>query len=431
TMSFSLTTQAVNGTVTLSSPGGTYPSGSSVIATAASNPGYQFTGWSGAISGSVNPTSVLMDGDKSITANFAVAGPLPTEYRENSGGPTYLALDGSTYPSNTVANVYSTTQPISNTLDDTLYQSERWLSALNYSIPLANGNYQVTLMFAEIFPQNNAVGKRSFSVTLEGATVITNLDIFSKVGLNAAYHETHITTVSDGQLNIDFIKGVNNPKISAIRVIPAFVLSTTAVNGSVTLDPPTGVYSQGTQVTLTAAPQSGFQFAGWNGDLTGSEISTTIVMDGSKNVTANFNSTVDAFTGWAGSGVNFADDANHDGLKNGLAWLLGAANPNENGSNLLSASAQSSGALKLSFKMLPASAREGSQLFLEYSKDLGIGDPWTGILVYDTTGVSGPVTIEVRDVDPVNPNNPLDIDATISATEALAGRLFGRLRAVK
>ncbi len=58
--------------------------------------------------------------------------------------------------------------------------------------------------------------------------------------------------------------------------------------GNVTLNPPGGTYNAGTMVTLTATPNSGYQFSGWSGDLSGSANPATITMNGNKNVTATF-----------------------------------------------------------------------------------------------------------------------------------------------
>lgn len=57
------------GTVTVSAPG-PYPAGAAVQVAASPAAGWQFAGWSGDASGAANPLSVLMDRDKSITANF-------------------------------------------------------------------------------------------------------------------------------------------------------------------------------------------------------------------------------------------------------------------------------------------------------------------------------------------------------------------------
>ena len=138
----------------------------------------------------------------------------------------------------------------------------------------------------------------------------------------------------------------------------------------------------------------------------------------------------DPFDTWAGGAV-FDVDSNNDGIKNGLAWLLGAADRNANASGLLPVVTQTAGSLKLTFDMLPAAARDGAQLFIEHSSNLGISDPWSGVLVPDATGGAAPVTFIISDSDLVDPENPLDVEATILSTEAAAGKLFGRLKAVR
>jgi len=71
---FTLTT-SVNppgaGTVSLSPPGGTYDSGTSVTLTALAASGYSFDDWSGDASGTSATVSVTMDSNKSVTANFS------------------------------------------------------------------------------------------------------------------------------------------------------------------------------------------------------------------------------------------------------------------------------------------------------------------------------------------------------------------------
>lgn len=60
--------------------------------------------------------------------------------------------------------------------------------------------------------------------------------------------------------------------------------------GSVTLNPPGGVYTDGEVVTLTANPATNWSFDSWSGDLTGSQNPITITMNANKNVTALFTS---------------------------------------------------------------------------------------------------------------------------------------------
>jgi len=74
---FTLTT-SVNppgaGTVSLSPPGGTYDSGTSVTLTASAASGYSFNNWSGDASGTSATVSITMDSNKSVTANFSSEG---------------------------------------------------------------------------------------------------------------------------------------------------------------------------------------------------------------------------------------------------------------------------------------------------------------------------------------------------------------------
>jgi uncharacterized repeat protein (TIGR02543 family) len=58
-----------------SGTGNIYSAGSLVQLTANANIGYHFTGWSGDATGTANPTTITMNGSKSVTANFAAGDP--------------------------------------------------------------------------------------------------------------------------------------------------------------------------------------------------------------------------------------------------------------------------------------------------------------------------------------------------------------------
>jgi uncharacterized protein YneR len=62
----------------------------------------------------------------------------------------------------------------------------------------------------------------------------------------------------------------------------------TVGSGSVDLDPTGGVYDEGTEVTLTANPDSGWEFSGWSDDLSGTTNPESITMNSDKTVTATF-----------------------------------------------------------------------------------------------------------------------------------------------
>jgi len=75
---YTLTTNAINGTVTLSPTGPTFDSGTSVTATAKAKDGYVFSGWSGASTGTSSTCTVKMTKDTTLTATFAQSVPTDT-----------------------------------------------------------------------------------------------------------------------------------------------------------------------------------------------------------------------------------------------------------------------------------------------------------------------------------------------------------------
>ncbi|HEY9219950.1 MAG TPA: ice-binding family protein [Lutibacter sp.] len=68
----------------------------------------------------------------------------------------------------------------------------------------------------------------------------------------------------------------------------AYTLNVTAVNGTVVKNPNNATYTNGTNVELTATPNSGYEFLNWTGDATGTNNPLTVLMNGNKNITANF-----------------------------------------------------------------------------------------------------------------------------------------------
>jgi hypothetical protein len=186
-------------------------------------------GWSGskATSGTqtVSPTQTTTytltctgsGGSASTSAHVTVSSPL-TRLSINSGGPTYTGTDA-TYETDRYAsggNTYSTTASVANTPDSTLYQTVRY-GDFKYAIPMANGTYNVTLKFAEIYWSIS--GKRVFNVDINGSRALSNFDIVAQAGgANRAIDKTFPVTVSNGMLSIAFIPVIDAPKVNAIKV---------------------------------------------------------------------------------------------------------------------------------------------------------------------------------------------------------------------
>jgi len=138
----------------------------------------------------------------------------------SAGGSTsFTASNGITYQSDRAfsgGGTHTTFDPIANTTDDKLYQSERF-GTFNYAIPVSNGTYEVTLRFAEIY--FNELGRRKFDAIIEGSVVFSDLDILAKVGYASKYDVVKTISVTDGTLNLKFNSAINNAKLSAFHII--------------------------------------------------------------------------------------------------------------------------------------------------------------------------------------------------------------------
>ena len=129
------------------------------------------------------------------------------------------------------------------------------------------------------------------------------------------------------------------------------------------------------------------------------------------------------YDAWSG-GAAFGDDANGDGVSNGLAFLLGASGPS--GAVTLPTVTESGGDLVLTFSARNAASRGSAVLSVEHSNDLGIADAWAAAAVPETSSTVNGVTFSVTPGSPLN-----SVTATIPAANAAAGKLFGRFEATQ
>ncbi|MBN1275591.1 cellulase family glycosylhydrolase [Candidatus Woesearchaeota archaeon] len=140
-------------------------------------------------------------------------------YAINAGGDSYTASDGTNYEADdhyTSGNPYDRGGiPVSNTLDDYLYSTERW-GEFSYSFPVTNNDYEVTLKFMEGYL--SGPGERIFDVKAEGNTVIDDLDIYEQAGRDAAHDKAFTITVNDGALDLSFEPTVQYAQIGAILI---------------------------------------------------------------------------------------------------------------------------------------------------------------------------------------------------------------------
>ncbi len=113
-------------------------------------------------------------------------------------------------------DVNSTADPIAGTADDGLYQTERY-GKFSYEVPVTAATYDVQLHFNELY--QTAPGTRVFSVTVEGQTLFSDLDLYTTAGHDTAYSRViKDVAVSDGSLSITLTATTDNATISGFAI---------------------------------------------------------------------------------------------------------------------------------------------------------------------------------------------------------------------
>jgi hypothetical protein len=163
------------------------------------------------------PNEVVCTTPKRVISKFGL--------RINSGGGEYTDGNGDVWSADFGYNTghkASIRAAIGSTADDALFQTQRWDDKsgkeLKYSFDVPDGDYIVNLYFAEVYSEVLYPGGRQFDILLNGSTVEYKLDIYDEVGQNTAHMKSYEVTVVGGQLNVEFIHGIENPTISAIEV---------------------------------------------------------------------------------------------------------------------------------------------------------------------------------------------------------------------
>jgi hypothetical protein len=274
------------GQVSLNPSGGSYTPGTTVTLTALPDPGYSFSGWSGALSGSSNPATLLMDANKSVFASFAPAAAQYTvTVQPATGGSVSLSPSGGVYAAGTLVTVTA--------LPSAGYRFGSWTGALsgtsNPTTLVVDANKTLSASFIRQYPVNvSTTGSGSVGLSPSGGvydvgTLVTLTAVPAAGGAFLGWSGALTGLTNPATLVVDGSKSVT-ANFTATYTLSA----STKGKGSVVLDPPGGSYAAGTVVTITAVPGSGFSFRGWSGDASGLANPTSLVMNGNRSVTATF-----------------------------------------------------------------------------------------------------------------------------------------------
>jgi uncharacterized repeat protein (TIGR02543 family) len=260
--------------------------------------GYGFLRWEGDTDGILTASpdvNVVMDQDKTLTAVFAELVTLTKVVLPSDAAGT-IAPAGSQFA------LGSTIQLVATAAED--YAFDFWTGDVSGTAPsislLMDGNKSATAHFKFIggVTLTTAVtpdGAGAVTVSPDGPTYPVGTTLILVASPAEGYAFSYWDGDVDGvqpDINTPIISlTINTDKSLTAVFVKTFTL-TTNVNptgtGSVTLNPPGGVYPEGTVVEVTATPNSGYGFNEWTGDSTDTQAVTQITMDANKSVTANF-----------------------------------------------------------------------------------------------------------------------------------------------
>jgi hypothetical protein len=272
-----------NGVVTKSPDQAFYLDGDTVVVAAVPDSGWVFGSWSGGLTGSENPDTLVMGSDTTVTATFLETHLFTTNVVGN-GIVTKLPdqafyLDGDT--------VVVTAVP------DTGWVFDAWSDGLT-----GNENPDTLVMGSDTTVTATFLETHLFTTNVVGNGIVTKLpdQAFYLDGDTVV-----VTAVPDSGWAFDAwsdgLSGSENPDtvvmnsdttVTATFVVTHLLTTNTVGNGIVTKSPDQAYYVDGDTVVVTAVPDTGWVFDAWSDGLTGSENPDTLVMGSDTTVTATF-----------------------------------------------------------------------------------------------------------------------------------------------
>ena len=216
-----------------------YTNGESVSLFASGNEGYKFTQWSGNVSGTSNPVTVITNGNIQVVAYF-------TKTQESVSTPVFIS------------------GPDTGFIDDNL-EFITGGSGNNLGNPV---EYRFDW------------GDTTMSEWGEG----TDSHVYQTAGIKGvraiARSKVNTSVVSDWSDTHQIIIMNNFFTVTAI--------AEPAGSGSVNMYPPKTEYEAGDIVRLNPIAAGGYLFQNWSGDITGSDYTVNLTVDGNKYIIAHF-----------------------------------------------------------------------------------------------------------------------------------------------
>lgn len=278
-----------SGNGTVSPNGGLYDSGETVTLTATPTNGATFSNWTGDASGSSNPISITMNSNKTVTAVFN-GGSTPSVDEFHN-----FTTSGTSSSFFNISGNLSTSKGTVSYNGLTLTQCLKIESSTSITFT-TTAESDLTLVFNEGWSGGFEIDGTSHNVS---SGILTTT-------LSAGSH----TLTKDNVANLYYMS------LSGGSSASQYTISTsTNGNGSVSGG---GTYDEGSTISLTATPNSGYTFDGWSGSASGSSNPLSVTVDANKSITASFSTTSGScnyvtYQAESGSWNNGAVETEHSG----------------------------------------------------------------------------------------------------------------------
>ena len=274
-MSYTLSTEATNGTITPS--GGTFIEGTELALTATPDEGYMFDGWNGDTAYTDNPVTLIMDRDTSISAGFAETVELGL-----SGINCRLEPPGGTYRKGSSISI--------QVIPDEGYEFWGWKkdhSGNENPLTLqldSNLNLQAVCTIIPVLYELQTEADHGTIIpsdTLIEENTLVTMQAVPDSGYVFDYWNGDTSLTAD---KIQFY--MSQDTVIKAQFAEAVMLRVIAEHGRVI--PDSGIFKRGTDVTLTAIPDSGYRFMQWQGDLNDSVNPVNLKLNEDKQIEAVF-----------------------------------------------------------------------------------------------------------------------------------------------
>ncbi|HPW65624.1 MAG TPA: hypothetical protein PLS84_00930, partial [Salinivirgaceae bacterium] len=298
----------------------TYNEGTNISIQAVPDLGWIFTGWSGDIVSTDNPVAVTMNSDKTVTAQFTEA---TNEYSVNfsvvgGNGSLTATVNGTTIVSgNTVSNGNNV---IFNATPSAGYRVKEWThnsvvvehnTTNTFTLENLSADATVTVEF-ELIPiitytvNFSVVGANgSLSATVDSLNIISGSEIEQNKNIvftalpDSSYRvkewKKNETIVAGNTTNIYTVENLSeNIDVTVeFELIPEYTLTINIVgNGSVMVNgseyTAPMLFSEGSEVALSAVTNASWSFDGWTGGLVSTNSSETVTINSNITITATF-----------------------------------------------------------------------------------------------------------------------------------------------